>query len=67
MCGDPGIPENGQRVVTSNLVTSVVTFSCNSGYYLVGDAQRTCLPSGQWSGVTPSCEGEYHCCLSIRQ
>ena len=58
VCSDPGIPENGQRVVTSNLVTGVVTFSCNHGYFLFGNAQRTCLPTGQWSGTTPSCEGE---------
>ena len=59
MCGDPGLPENGQRIVTSNLVTAVVTYSCNQAYFLVGDIQRTCLPTGEWSGATPTCQSEY--------
>ena len=58
MCSDPGLPENGKRNVASNLVTAVVTFSCDLGYFLVGDNQRTCLPTGEWSGSIPSCEGE---------
>ena len=56
MCNDPGLPEHGKRTVTSNLVTAVVTFSCDPGYFMVGNNQRTCLPTGQWSGSIPSCE-----------
>ena len=32
------------------------TYSCNSGYRLVGDATRTCTSAGTWSGLAPSCQ-----------
>ena len=35
---------------------SIATYSCNKdGYSLVGDAVRTCLSSGNWSGNRPNC------------
>ena len=36
---------------------STATYSCNKeGYSLVGDAVRTCLSSGNWSGNPPNCQ-----------
>ena len=35
-----------------------LTYSCNTGYYLVGNAQRTCsgtTVTGIWSGPDPEC------------
>ena len=35
-----------------------MTYSCDTGYYLVGDAQRTCsgtTVTGVWSGTDPEC------------
>ena len=35
---------------------STATYSCEAGYNLVGDAVRTCLSSGNWSGYSPYCQ-----------
>ena len=35
---------------------STATYSCEDGYNLVGDAVRTCLSSGNWSGYSPYCQ-----------
>ena len=35
---------------------STATYSCEDGYNLVGDAVRTCLSSGIWSGYSPYCQ-----------
>ena len=49
-------PANGQ--VSHNTGTTLhqtATYSCNTGYDLVGDRTRTCQATGQWSGSTPTC------------
>uniref|UniRef100_A0A2K5CJC9 Complement receptor type 2 n=1 Tax=Aotus nancymaae TaxID=37293 RepID=A0A2K5CJC9_AOTNA len=33
-----------------------VTYSCESGYFLVGEKTINCLSSGEWSAVPPTCE-----------
>ncbi|XP_052871678.1 sushi, von Willebrand factor type A, EGF and pentraxin domain-containing protein 1 [Anopheles cruzii] len=40
----------------TRLVGVRAEFSCTKGRYLVGNATRTCLPSGQWSGRSPICK-----------
>ena len=49
-------PEFGQLIMTieSTLLDSVVSYTCDSGYTLVGVAMRTCTASG-WSGTNPVC------------
>ena len=37
---------------------TVATYSCNTGYVLVGDMTRTCDGADTWSGTDPTCEGE---------
>ena len=39
----------------STFINSTATYSCEDGYSLVGDAVRTCLSSGKWSGNPPYC------------
>ncbi len=43
-------------------VGAIATYSCNSGYGLVGQASRTCVSgggtTGTWSGSQPTCEGK---------
>lgn len=34
----------------------VATYSCDTGYGLVGTAQRTCQADGSWDGNPPICQ-----------
>ena len=54
-CGDPGIPDNGTRIGDNFYYNSTVTYSCNNGYNLTGTAALTCLSSGTWSALIPTC------------
>ena len=55
-CGDPGTVANGQRDATAGTAYgATLTFSCNEGYRLLGNAVRRCEESGQWSGSQPTC------------
>ncbi|NXO50231.1 C4BPA protein, partial [Aramus guarauna] len=36
---------------------TVVTYTCDPGYYLVGNADVFCTLSGKWSQPGPRCEG----------
>ena len=47
-------PEFGQLTVDSTLPDSVASYTCDSGYTLVGEATRTCTVNG-WSGTNPVC------------
>ena len=50
---------NGQ-VSTSNggLYPSTATYTCSSGYELIGDITRSCQTNGAWAGSAPVCQGE---------
>ncbi|CAH1774655.1 unnamed protein product [Owenia fusiformis] len=37
------------------VIGSIATYTCFYGYTLDGLEQRTCLPSGEWSGLAPFC------------
>ncbi|KAL9961653.1 hypothetical protein ACROYT_G030641 [Oculina patagonica] len=54
-CGDPGSPINGQKLGTRHWTGQSVSFICHPGYRLIGPTIRKCLPSGNWSGIQPSC------------
>ena len=45
---------------------STITYSCNTGYTLTGDANRTCQTNRTYDGSEPACEGEilYDVCTS---
>ncbi|MCG8623730.1 MAG: hypothetical protein MJE68_17270, partial [Proteobacteria bacterium] len=50
--------EKGEVVVTptARTVNSTAEYSCDDGYRLdKGDAKRTCLDEGTWSGEAPQC------------
>ncbi len=42
-------------------VGAIATYSCHTGYGLVGQASRTCVSdggtTGTWSGSQPTCDG----------
>ena len=48
-------PENGRVSLSGTTYTSVATYSCDSGYDLMGNDTRTCLGTGNWSGGEPTC------------
>ena len=51
-------PAQGAVSVTNGgKFPSKATYSCAAGYTLQGDATRTCLASGGWTGSAPSCRG----------
>ena len=57
-CGTLTDPDNGQ--VDHTVGTSLgqtATYSCNTGYNLVGNSTRTCQVTGNWSGSAPTCQG----------
>ena len=57
-CGDPGAPDNGNSNFTDTREGSVVTYTCNSGFVLVGNRTQTCelTPNGAlWSFTRPVC------------
>ena len=57
-CGTLNDPPNGQARHTAGTgFGQTATYSCNTGYNLVGNSTRTCQATGVWSGSAPSCEG----------
>ncbi|XP_077451119.1 CUB and sushi domain-containing protein 1-like isoform X2 [Stigmatopora argus] len=56
MCGDTGLPPHGSRLGDEFKTKSLLRFSCEAGYNLIGSAERTCLHNGTWSGTQPVCQ-----------
>ena len=57
-CGAVQAPTNGRQFVSGTTVGHTVTYTCNSGYKLLGKTIRTCQDMGQWSGTPPSCSSK---------
>eukprot|EP00795_Rhopilema_esculentum_P001778 gene1778-16265_t len=55
-CGDPGTPANGARSTSNTKVGAVMSFSCNSGFNLLGSKTIICDADGKWSGPIPTCK-----------
>ena len=49
-------PSNGVVTWTGLTSGSTATYTCNSGYELIGNTVRTCQ-NGRWSGQAPTCSG----------
>ena len=57
-CGTLTNSTNGQVSYTAGTTFGqTATYSCNTGYTLVGGSTRTCQSTGVWSGSTPTCQG----------
>ena len=58
-CGTLNTPTNG--VVShfnGTTFRQTATYSCNTGYNLVGDSTRICQADGMWSRSEPTCISE---------
>ena len=52
-------PANGQvSHPDGTTFTQTATYSCDTGYNLMGDNTRTCQADGMWSGNQPTCMSE---------
>jgi len=58
-CGAPDTPSNGGVSYTLTTEDSTVVYSCDDGFVLCGDENRSCLSTGVWSGSVPDCISEY--------
>ena len=59
-CGNLTDPVNGSVNHTAGTTLGqTATYSCNTGYNLVGDSTRTCQAEENWSGSASTCEGMY--------
>ena len=57
-CGNLTDPANGQASHTAGTTFGqTATYSCNTGYNLVGDSSSTCQDTGNWSGSASTCQG----------
>ena len=57
-CGNLTDPGNGQvDHTTGTTFRQTATYSCNTGYNLVGDSTHNCQATGEWSGSAPTCQG----------
>uniref|UniRef100_A0A1A7X820 Sushi, von Willebrand factor type A, EGF and pentraxin domain containing 1 n=2 Tax=Iconisemion striatum TaxID=60296 RepID=A0A1A7X820_9TELE len=54
-CETPPSPEHGLLKVTDSSLGSVVRYSCEDGYELVGEAVRQCLSGQLWTSEAPVC------------
>ena len=54
--------ENGNVTHTNTTLGGVATYTCDTGFILIGDIIRTCQDDSTWTGMDPSCislEGMY--------
>ena len=57
-CGTLTDPASGRVNHTAGTAFGqTATYSCNTGYNLVGSSTRTCQAIGLWSGSAPTCTG----------
>ena len=54
-CELPSKPLQGSVTVTGTYFLDVATFSCDSGYDLVGSQELICENEGSWNGSNPTC------------
>ena len=56
-CGTLNATTNGQVSYTAGTTyQQTATYSCDTGYNLVGDSIRTCQADGTWFGSAPTCQ-----------
>ena len=63
MCPVPVDPLNGSVVWTDRSVNSLATYTCTSGFELIGHEIRFCQSDGVWSEEAPTCKGKLNAML----
>ena len=58
VCPELMSPENGRVDLSGMNFSSVATYSCDSGYNLIGSELRMCTADGTWSGEDPICQSK---------
>ena len=48
-------PTNSQLVLNTTDSVTKALFVCDSGYYLKGSSEITCMPDGTWDSELPTC------------
>ena len=61
LCSVPPPIRNGRVNVTDIVPHSVVTYTCNVGFRLVGSSVRACRSYGDWSHSEPVCKRLAYC------
>ena len=55
-CGSLSNPPRGSVDLSDGTTTgSVAVYSCDPGFELAGDMERTCQADGTWNGSQPFC------------
>ena len=58
-CGSLDDPTNGAvDTFSGTTFMMTATYTCNTGYNIVGDMTRTCQDAMLWSGAAPTCDSE---------
>ena len=52
-------PDNGELHIGGVSFGSEVFYSCDKGFILTGDTNRTCQADGNWTGSAPVCNGKH--------
>ena len=58
-CPTLSAPGHGSIDSSSTSYGSTVRYSCEKGYMIYGEAERTCSYNGKWTGAEPTCKREY--------
>ena len=56
-CGEPELPVAAQVVVIGDASSQTAIYSCEAGYRLLAEPNRTCEADGRWTGHAPQCQG----------
>ncbi|HJL19970.1 MAG TPA: hypothetical protein RMH99_30175 [Sandaracinaceae bacterium LLY-WYZ-13_1] len=60
-CGSLSSPANGSVSAPSTDIGDFATYTCNSGYQILGSTRRVCQDDMQWSGAAPDCGLQLSC------
>jgi len=63
----PGILNGSVDLSNGTAYLSTVLYSCDIGYYIVGNSTRTCAADGLWNQAEPFCQihGENMCFVLV--